>query len=138
GAVECTGPVLVRDPIGGPAGVAVAEWLAARGGDVSIVTPDPVAGAELARAGDLAGANVRLQRRGVTRHVFTTIREQRAGAAVLEHVHTAVRSEVPCARVIDCAPRVPGPVIDGAVRVGDCVAPRTALEAVREGEAAGA
>src|SRR5699024_2022924 len=104
GAVECTGPVLVRDPIGGPAGVAVAEWLAARGGDVSIVTPDPVAGAELARAGDLAGANVRLQRRGVTRHVFTTIREQRAGAAVLEHVHTAVRSEVPCARVIDCAP----------------------------------
>lgn len=130
------GPLLVHDPIGGPAGVAVAEWLAAGGHTVHLVTPDPVAGAELARAGDLVGANVRLARAGVTRHVYSVLRGQRGGVAVLEHRHTGERTEVPCALVVDCAPRLPGEPLEGAVRAGDCVAPRTALEAMREGEAA--
>ncbi len=130
------GPVLVHDPIGGPAGAAVAEWLAGRGRSVGVVTPDPVVGSELARAGDLAGANVRLQRMGVVRHVFSEIIRQGGGAAVVGHRHTGERTEVPCAAVVDCAPRLPGPAIGGAIRAGDCAAPRTALEAVREGEAA--
>ncbi|WP_182345896.1 mycofactocin system FadH/OYE family oxidoreductase 1 [Tomitella gaofuii] len=130
------GPVLVNDPIGGPVGVAVAEWLAADGRTVHLVTPDPVAGAELARAGDLVGANVRLARAGVTRHVLSVLRGQRDGAAVLEHGHTGERREVPCVLVVDCAPRLPGISLAGAVRAGDCVAPRTALEAMREGEEA--
>ena len=39
------GPVVVHDPVGGPAGVAMAEWLAAGGRTVTLVTPDQVAGA---------------------------------------------------------------------------------------------
>ncbi len=59
------GPVLVLDPVGGPVGVGVAEWLAQSGEEVSLVTPDPVAGTLLSRTGDLADANTRLQRAGV-------------------------------------------------------------------------
>ena len=58
------GPVLVHDPVGGPAGVAMAEWLAAGGRTVTLVTPDQVAGTRLFRTGDLRGANARLQRAG--------------------------------------------------------------------------
>src|SRR5699024_12300030 len=64
------------------------------------------------------------------------IRRRGDGAAVVEEVPTGARTEIACAAVVGCAPRLPGPVIDGAFRVGDCAAPRTALEAVREGEAA--
>ncbi len=57
------GPVVVGDPVGGPIGIGVAEWLAATTGrSVTLVSPDPVAGTLLSRTGDLADANVRLQR----------------------------------------------------------------------------
>ena len=59
------GRVVVCDPIGGPVGVGVAELLAANGRPTSIVTPDQIVGTELARTGDLAPANTRLQRAGV-------------------------------------------------------------------------
>ena len=58
-------PVVVWDPIGGPIGVGVAELLATLGAAVSLVTPDYVIGAQLARTGDLGPANVRLRRQGV-------------------------------------------------------------------------
>ena len=58
---------MVHDPVGGPAGVAMAEWLAAAGRTVTLVTPDQVAGTQLTRTGDLADANTRLQQAGVTR-----------------------------------------------------------------------
>ncbi|QDQ96937.1 mycofactocin system FadH/OYE family oxidoreductase 1 [Tomitella fengzijianii] len=139
-AVAPDGPVLVWDPIGGPMGIAVTEWLAGRGVDVGIVTPDPVVGADLARAGDLVGVNVRLQRAGVMRHVYSHIRSQESGAAVVENRHTGERAEVECGLVVDCSPGLPGTVLggeaDGYAWIGDCVAPRTVLEAVRDGEEA--
>ena len=39
---------------------------------VTLVTPDQVAGTQLSRTGDLAGANARLQRAGVTRALRCT------------------------------------------------------------------
>ncbi|MGH9299214.1 MAG: FAD-dependent oxidoreductase, partial [Acidimicrobiales bacterium] len=61
-------PVVVWDPIGGPIGVGVAEHLCRSGtaGPVFLVTPDLIAGEQLARSGDLAAANVRLAQAGVT------------------------------------------------------------------------
>ena len=56
------GTVVLHDPIGGPIAVALAETLGER---AVLVTPDHIAGNELARNGDLAPANVRLQQRGV-------------------------------------------------------------------------
>lgn len=138
------GRLLVWDPIGGPIGVAVAMWLTEQGREVAVATPDPVVGSELARGGDLVGANVRLQRAGVVRHLFSVVREQRDGTAVLENRHTGERTTVECAAVVDCSPRRPGQWPAGSaafgdigaatmISAGDCVAPRTVLEAVREG-----
>ena len=148
------GPVVVHDPVGGPVGVAVAEWLAAAGRSVALVTPDPVAGTLLARTGDLADANVRLQRAGVERVLRSRLRRVDGGEAHVEDVWTSATRSLPCAVVVDCAHRLPSPLpgstaagstADGTVgteglpagarvlTAGDCVAPRTILEAVLEG-----
>jgi 2,4-dienoyl-CoA reductase (NADPH2) len=146
------GPVVVHDPVGGPAGVAMAEWLAAGGRTVTLVTPDQVAGTQLSRTGDLAGANARLQRAGVTRALRSLLRDIKPGRAgpgraLLEDAWTGEQREIGCAAVVDCGPRLAetrlyeaalastGP--PGARRAGDCVAPRTAAEAVLEGRRRG-
>ncbi len=143
------GPVVVHDPVGGPVGVAVAEWLASAGRSVALVTPDPVAGTLLARTGDLADANVRLQRAGVERVLRSRLRRVDGGEAHVEDVWTSATRALPCAVVVDCSHRLPCPLpgsrTDGTVgseappagtrvlTAGDCVAPRTILEAVLEG-----
>jgi 2,4-dienoyl-CoA reductase (NADPH2) len=148
---------VVHDPVGGPAGVAMAEWLAAGGRTVTLVTPDQVAGTQLTRTGDLADANARLQRAGVTRALRSRLRPAGPGRARLEDTWTGEQREVACAAVVDCGHRLadtalyeaarddeawyaearydearPGPG-RGVPRAGDCVAPRTAAEAVLEG-----
>ncbi len=104
------GPVVVHDPVGGPAGVAMAEWLAAGGRTVTLVTPDQVAGAQLSRTGDLADANARLQRAGVTRALRSLLRHKPGpdgpGRAVLEDAWTGEQQEIGCAAVVDCGPRL--------------------------------
>lgn len=131
------GPVLVDDPIGGPIGVATAEWLAATGRSVSLVTQDQVAGVQLSRTGDLADANTRLQRVGVRRELATRLRGLGDGRAVLEDVFTGERRSTACSAVVDCGHRLPEDALyrarPGSRRAGDCVAPRTVLEAVLEG-----
>jgi len=139
------GPVVVDDPVGGPAGVAMAEWLAAGGRSVTLVTPDPVAGTLLSLTGDLADANARLQRAGVSRALRSLLRQAGQGRALLEDAWTGEQREIGCAAVIDCGHRLaetalhdsaaesPGPPGAGVSRAGDCVAPRTAAEAVLEG-----
>jgi mycofactocin system FadH/OYE family oxidoreductase 1 len=146
------GSVVVHDPVGGPVGVAVAEWLAAAGRRVAIVTPDQVVGTLLARTGDLADANVRLQRAGVARELRSLLRDVSGGSALLEDVWTGEQRRIDCAVLVDCGHRLPdeglylerpelaGPGPErpdlagpGTCRVGDCVAPRTVHEAVLEG-----
>ncbi len=155
------GPVMVDDPVGGPIGISIAEALAAAGGDISIVAPDPVAGTLLSRTGDLADANVRLQRAGVHRQLRARITEARGGAPgqdgapgdgggdrgsmiVLEDVWTGATRPVACRVVVDCGHRLPddrlaAPFLDHPrlLRAGDCVAPRTVHEAILEGRRAG-
>lgn len=130
-------PVVVDDPVGGPVGVGVAEWLAAAGSDVALVTPDQSAGTQLSLTGDLADANGRLQRAGVRRELRAVIREASAGRVVLEDVWTTARRVIPCAVVVDCGHRLPEESLyearPGTPRAGDCIAPRTVLEAILEG-----
>ncbi|WP_016883270.1 MULTISPECIES: mycofactocin system FadH/OYE family oxidoreductase 1 [unclassified Rhodococcus (in: high G+C Gram-positive bacteria)] len=133
------GPHVVFDPVGGPVGVAVAEWLAAQGRDVSIVTQDSVAGSRLGMTGDLADANTRMQRAGVTRHLDSRIVSIGDDGMRIRNRYTAEESVVPCTVLIDCSHRLSEDTLGSsrpdAVRIGDCVAPRTLLEAVREGRA---
>jgi len=82
------GEVVVHDPVGGPVGVAVAEWLAAAGRSVALVTPDPVVGTLLSRTGDLAPANTRLQRAGVRRELRALLRAVGTAAGPAAGRHT--------------------------------------------------
>ncbi|MCO1656840.1 mycofactocin system FadH/OYE family oxidoreductase 1 [Pseudonocardia sp. S2-4] len=142
GGVEGGGAVLVLDPVGDGTGVGIAEQVAAAGPPTVLVTPDQVAGTQLARTGDLAPANARLARAGVVRELRSTLREVADGRAVLEHVWTDERRTLDCALVIDCGHRLPADALWRArprlARAGDCVAPRTLHEAVLEGRRAAA
>lgn len=129
GAQLPDGPIALYDPIGGPIAVALAERLGER---AILVTQDQIAGNELSRTGDLAPANTRLAQRGVTIERRSLLRAVTNEGVVLEDRFTGVRRTVPCAAVVHCGFRLPDEPLDGAQQVGDCVAPRTILEAVLE------
>ena len=130
------GRAVVFDPIGGPVGVGVAELLAATGRPTSIVTQDQIAGSQLALTGDLAEANSRLQRAGVRRELRSLLREAAGDHVLLEDRWTGEQRTVDCGFVVHCGHRLPDETLylhrPGTVRAGDCVAPRTVLEAVLE------
>jgi mycofactocin system FadH/OYE family oxidoreductase 1 len=131
------GPVVVHDPVGGPIGVGVAEWLAGAGLDVALVTQDQIAGTLLSLTGDLADANTRLQRAGVRRELRALLRSVDDGRAILEDVWTGEQRRISCSVVVDCGHRLPDEALyltrPGTLRAGDAVAPRGILEAVLEG-----
>jgi len=130
------GRAVVFDPIGGPVGVGVAELMAATGRPTSIVTQDQIAGSQLALTGDLAEANSRLQRAGVRRELRSLLREAAGDHVLLEDRWTGEHRTVDCGFVVHCGHRLPDETLylhrPGTVRAGDCVAPRTVLEAVLE------
>ena len=134
------GPVVIDDPVGDAVGVGIAEWLAETTDvSVTLVTGDPVAGTLLARTGDLADANVRLQRAGVARRLRARLTAVAEGQVHGIDVWTGEPFSLPAAVVVDCGHRLPE---DGLFiqlsdlripRAGDCVAPRTVHEAILEG-----
>ena len=134
------GRAVVFDPVGGPAGVGIAELLAAAGRPTSIVTQDQVAGTQLAITGDLADANSRLQRAGVGRELRSLLRTVTAEHVSLEDKWTGEQRVLDCGFVVHCGHRLPEQSLylhrPGTLRAGDCVAPRTVLEAVLEGRRA--
>jgi 2,4-dienoyl-CoA reductase (NADPH2) len=108
---------------------------------VAIVAPDQVIGTQLSLTGDLADANVRLQRAGVVRELRSLLREVSGGTALLEDVWTGEQHRIDCTVLVDCGHRLPEETLyqqrPGTPRAGDCVAPRTVAEAVIEGRRAG-
>lgn len=138
-ALPDSGAVIILDPIGGPIGVSLAEELGER---ATLVTPDNIAGNELSRTGDLAPTNVRLAQRGVTIQRRSVVRSiSRDGNRLVVRVQdrfSGVVTELTGAAVVDAGFRLPTEPITGAIQVGDCVAPRTILEAILEGRRAAA
>jgi 2,4-dienoyl-CoA reductase (NADPH2) len=131
GSVElpADGTIVLFDPIGGPIAVALAEDVGAR---AVLITQDNIAGNELSRTGDLAPSNARLAQAGVTIERRTLLRTVRAGEVEVEDRYSGERRTISCAALVDCGFRLPSEPIDGAVQVGDAVAPRTIHEAVLE------
>lgn len=130
------GPVVVWDPLGGSQGVGLAE-LAASGHRVTLVTPDLIAGKDLALSGDLAPASTRLHQAGVEVVKTATVGLVAPGRVVVEDRYTGVRRDIEAAVVIDAGHRIPDLALWEAagkapVRVGDALAPRTVYEAVLE------
>ena len=127
------GVVVILDPIGGPIGVSLAEELGER---AILVTQDNIAGNELSRTGDLAPANVRLAQRGVhiqRRSVVRAIEQRGTNFVVrVQDRFSGEMTELECAAVVDAGFRLPTAPIEGTIQVGDCVAPRTILEAILE------
>jgi len=130
------GPVVLADPVGDHVAVGVAELLAAQGKRTAIVSQDLVIGKQLSLTGDLADANARLQRAGVTLVKRSLLREVHAGHVLVEDAHTGARREIECAAVVHCGHRLPWESAVGRERAGDCVAPRTVHEAILEGRRA--
>lgn len=137
-----TGDVLLYDELGHHAATSVAELLAARGCRVQIVTPAMVVGQDLAATLDMELFHRRADRAGIT---LTTDRVVLAAAAdplrltVLEHTTGAV-SEVEPDWVVTATPADPEddlwPTLRDRLptyRAGDCLAPRLASTAVRDG-----
>ena len=123
------GTIVLFDPIGGPIAVALAEELGAR---AVLITQDNIAGNELARTGDLAPANTRLAQQGTTIERRTLLRAVRRDEVEVEDRYSGERRTIQCVAVVDCGFRIPTEPIDGAIQIGDAVAPRTVHEAVLE------
>lgn len=141
GALPDSGTALVWDPIGGPIGISVAELLRSSGWEVSLATPDLVAGQELARSGDLASANIRLAASGVRLLKRSLLRTVAIGSATLEDRFSGTRFSLDASLVVDAGYRLAEDSLwrktgQRFVRAGDCVAPRTIHEAVLEGRRA--
>ena len=128
-SVPADGTVVVFDPIGGPIAVALAEELGQR---AVLITQDNIAGNELSRTGDLAPSNTRLAQAGVTVERRTLLRVARPGEVEIEDKYSGERRTIACSALVDCGFRVPTEPIDGAIQIGDAVAPRTLYEAVLE------
>jgi 2,4-dienoyl-CoA reductase (NADPH2) len=134
------GPTVVYDPVGDSVAISVAERLAEMPAiDVTLICPDPTAGTQLARTGDLADANVRLQRAGVRRQLRSRIHRVGGGGIDVEDAWTGEPARVDAAVLVDCGHRLPDDSLyvelaDVSIRrAGDCIAPRSILEAVLEG-----
>lgn len=130
--------VVILDPIGGPIGVAVAESLGDR---AILITPDNIAGNELSRSGDLAPANVRLAQRGVQIQRRSVVRgigvDNESLVVMVQDRFSGDEQEIRAAAVVDAGFRLPNDEpIDAAGRtvipIGDCVTPRSLLEAILE------
>lgn len=138
GAELPDGSIAIWDPVGGPVAVSLAERLGQR---AVLVTPDHVAGNELARTGDLVAANARLMAAGVTIERRSVVRAVRPGEVDVEHRFTGTRRTLPAAVLVDAGFRLPDESAWEALgrpplRAGDCVAPRTIHEAILEGRRA--
>jgi 2,4-dienoyl-CoA reductase (NADPH2) len=105
---------------------------------VSLISPDLVAGTLLSRAGQLGETNFRLERVGVRRVLRAAVKALEPGRVRAADPWTSRATDIEAAAVIDCGHRLANDSLFYELtqprppRAGDCVAPRSLLEAVLE------
>ncbi len=141
-----TGRVVVVDELGFHQATSVAELLADRGCDVTVVTPGMVVGQDLGITLDLEHWNTRAAAKGITQLTDLVPMGWAPGELTLLHHPTGQERRIACDWVVLAVPGVPEEglyhelaAVPGLEvhRVGDCVAPRRAHAAVVEGERVG-
>ncbi|WP_214403285.1 mycofactocin system FadH/OYE family oxidoreductase 2 [Pseudonocardia lacus] len=145
GRAAPTGSVLLHDEVGDHAATSVAELLAARGCAVRISTPAMVAAQYLGTTLDAEMFHRRAHRAGIALDtdrvvLAATARPDGVLVRVLEHTTGAV-ADVEHDWVVTAVPAEPRDGLwtqlrgrPGVHRVGDCLAPRSAGAAVRDGD----
>ncbi|WP_433557037.1 mycofactocin system FadH/OYE family oxidoreductase 2 [Pseudonocardia xinjiangensis] len=149
GRVAPTGSVLVYDELGFHPATSVAEHLAAAGCAVEIATPAMVVGQDLGLTLDMELFHRRAHAAGITMttdRVVLAAAPARSGVVltVLDHAVDAV-TEIGYDWVVTAVPPEPEDALWRALRgqdvpvhrIGDCLAPRRADAAVREGHRIG-
>ncbi len=131
------GSVVIWDPLGYTLGLGLAERLAATGRSVTLITPDLIAGKDLALTGDLAPGNTRLLQAGVRIIKTAEVVAIEDDTVVVEDRYTGVRQAIEAAFVVAAGHREPELALWQASgkqhpRVGDALAPRTLHEALLE------
>ncbi len=140
------GKAVVIDAIGDQVGMGTAEWLAARGWTVELVTPDMFAGQRLTATQELTPWNQRAAAQGIVLTPQIEVARAAAGTVVGLDIHD--RRPVHLTGV-DLIVRVAHEVPDETLyltlkesgmrvfRAGDAVAPRSLSQAILEGYRAG-
>ena len=144
--VDPTGVVVVVDELGFHQATSVAERLADRGCDVTVVTPGMVVGQDLGVTLDLEHWNISASAKGIAQATDLVPMGYEEGTLVMLHHPTGAERRLPCDWVVLAVPPRP---VEGLYlelagrpglevhRVGDCVAPRRAHAAVIEGDRVG-
>jgi 2,4-dienoyl-CoA reductase-like NADH-dependent reductase (Old Yellow Enzyme family) len=134
--------VVVLDEGGGWRGVGTAWTLAERGHKVTLVTPDPFVGRELARSAADGPARRRLAALGVATRVETGILRWHGNGVTLGNFLTGAEEILPAsALVLATTNRAFDPWPESFAgketrRLGDCAAPRSAALAFHDGRKA--
>jgi mycofactocin system FadH/OYE family oxidoreductase 2 len=137
--------VLLYDEDGHFHAAGVAEFLADLGKQVEVVTPYAFVGLKLPTV-SLAGAHRRLREKHIRFTALTRLRGVRDGRVILADAYTGeeeARAGVDAivlatgSRATDDLYRVLRGRVATLYRVGDCVAPRTGVDAIRDGHLVG-
>lgn len=135
------GDVVILDGLGHRAAPAAAEWLAASGRAVTIVSANPVIGAELEPIKALTGYRKRLAALGVRLLPDTAVLAFDGERVLLRRLYDGVEHQVSAAALVMATPGLPNDELATrleeaglpAVTIGDARAPRLLDAAIREG-----
>lgn len=137
--------VLVLDDTGNWRGVGTAWHLAEQGHEVTIVTPDPTIGREIARTGGDIGARQRLRKLGARFITESAVCEWHGDGATILDLHTGTRERLSFDGLVLATTNVAEDSLARELQgsgleihlVGDCLAPRHAPAATYEGRKLG-
>src|ERR1019366_4027138 len=98
-----------------------------------LVSPDVVAGSQLAMSGDLVAANARLAAGGASVVLHAAAVGIAGGAVVVQDRFAGFMTTIPASQCVDAGHQLPGRDWPAPVRaIGDAVAPRGILAAMLE------
>ncbi len=146
GDVVVTGRVLIVDEMGFHHATSLAEWLAARGAEVTVASPGMVVGQDLGVTLDMEAWWTRATAAGIIQRPNTMVTSSTSEGVGLQNVLTGAATTESFDAIVVAAPPAPDRTLLAECRaagfsvrlVGDALAPRRAHAAVVDGERVGA